>query len=39
VEKHAWEGKVLYQAASIEQKTSFAKTYLDNFADQKEAMY
>jgi hypothetical protein len=38
-EKYAWEGKVLYRAASVEQKMLFAKTYLDNFDDQRQAMY
>jgi hypothetical protein len=29
--KYAWEGKILYQAGSIEQKTKFADRYLEKF--------
>lgn len=39
LEKYAWEGKVLYQAASVEQKTAFAKYYLDHFDEQGQTMY
>jgi hypothetical protein len=29
--KYAWEGKMLYQAGSVEQRTKFADQYLENF--------
>jgi hypothetical protein len=29
--KYAWEGKMLYQAATLEQKVNFADRYVDIF--------